>query len=166
MTVHRMNAAKKFFVTSGKSTSPISGLNAFDKALLNASIGNTNMLCVSSILPEAATQIERVRLPKGAIVHCVMARMDGEEGERISAGLAWAKFKKKTWGIVAEDHGKYSAKTMKEQLHWKITEMAKLRGLKLGEINYKIETITEIPWDKEGCVLVALTFLDENEEPI
>jgi len=161
-----MDAGKKFFVTSGKSASPISGLNAFDKALLKAGIGNTNIVAVSSILPEDSTQIGRVPLPKGAVVHCVMARMDGEEGERLSAGLAWAKFKKKTWGIVAEDHGKYSARTMKERLRWKITEMAKLRGLKLGEIEYKIETITEIPWDKEGCVLVALIFLDENEEPV
>jgi arginine decarboxylase len=161
-----MNIGKKFFITSGKSVSPISGLNAFDKALLKAGIGNTNIVSVSSILPETCTQIGRVALPKGAVVHCVMARMDGAEGERISAGLAWAKFKKQKWGIVAEDHGKYSAKTMMEQLRWKITEMAKLRGLKLGDIEYKIETITEIPWDKEGCVIAALIFLDENDYPI
>ncbi|MFH1327706.1 MAG: pyruvoyl-dependent arginine decarboxylase, partial [Candidatus Bathyarchaeota archaeon] len=96
---------KVYFVTSGKAIDKISPLNAFDKALLKAGVGNCNIVKVSSIIPEGFSEVTRQNLPIGYITHCVMARQDGEEGQTISAGLAWTLFKNKNWGMVAEDHG-------------------------------------------------------------
>src|SRR3972149_7025274 len=79
---------KKFFVTSGKAVSKISDLNAFDEALLNAGIGEQNLVSVSSILPIGIQQVKRRELPMGAITHTVLAQQRGGEGEMISAGIA------------------------------------------------------------------------------
>ena len=48
---------KKFFVSSGCAVSKVSDLNAFDKALLEAGIGELNIVSVSSILPIGAEQV-------------------------------------------------------------------------------------------------------------
>ena len=79
----------KFFITSSSAVSPISGLNAFDRALIGAGIGEQNLVSVSSVIPIGAEQISPVELPMGAITHCVLAQMRGTEGEMISAGIAY-----------------------------------------------------------------------------
>jgi len=57
---------KRFFVTSGKAASRVSDLNAFDEALLNAGIGEQNLVIVSSILPIGVKQTRKTSLPMGA----------------------------------------------------------------------------------------------------
>ena len=53
---------KKFFISSGCAVSKVSDLNAFDKALLEAGIGELNIVSVSSVLPVGAEQVgEQVR---------------------------------------------------------------------------------------------------------
>ena len=151
----------EFFITSGKAIDKISGLNAFDKALLKAGIGNCNIVTVSSILPENAVEIPKKKLPIGNITFCVMARQDGEEAQTISAGLAWARFKNKKWGIVAEEHGHTDKKRLKDMLEWKIQEMARFRRIQLGTVNYKIESL-RIPWYYNGTVTVTLVFVKDG----
>ena len=122
-------------------------------------ISQCNLVPVSSILPPGIKQVRRNRsIPIGSITHAVIARMDGNEGETIGAGIAWALEKAGAYGLVAEAHGHMDTKALKEVLEWKITEMAKIRGTQLGEINYKIEELW-IPMDNYGSVIAALVFL-------
>lgn len=148
----------KFFVTSGKAVSRVTDLNAFDKALLNAGMGEQNLVSVSSILPASVKQIPKKKMPRGAIVHCVLAQMRGSEGETISAGIAYAYRKDKQGGYVAEGHGHMNKKAMREILQWKLEEMAKLRGIELGPIKYKIEELS-IPMDHYGVCLAAVVYM-------
>lgn len=148
----------KFFVTSGKAVSRVTDLNAFDKALLNAGMGEQNLVSVSSILPASVKQIPKKKMPRGAIVHCVLAQMRGSEGETISAGIAYAYRKDKQGGYVAEGHGHMNKKAMREILQWKLEEMAKLRGIELGSIKYKIEELS-IPMDHYGVCLAAVVYM-------
>lgn len=57
----------KYFLTAGKSTARTE-LNAFDQALLNSLVGNTNLVKLSSILPPGATEIEPFHPPKGCFL--------------------------------------------------------------------------------------------------
>ncbi|MEW6070439.1 MAG: pyruvoyl-dependent arginine decarboxylase [Candidatus Thermoplasmatota archaeon] len=148
----------KFFVTSGKAISRVTDLNAFDKALLNAGIGEQNIISVSSILSGTIKQVPKRKLPTGALLHCVLAQMRGSEGETISAGIAYAFRKDKQGGYVAEGHGYMNKKAMKEILQWKLEEMAKLRNVELGVIRYKIEELS-IPMDHYGACLAAVVYL-------
>ncbi|WP_199222904.1 pyruvoyl-dependent arginine decarboxylase [Rhodohalobacter mucosus] len=66
-------------------------LNAFDLALLNAGVGDTNLMRMSSILPPAARQVDigEVVLPKGGLIPLAYASIDGTmPGQLISCAVA------------------------------------------------------------------------------
>jgi len=149
---------REFFITSGKASSPISQLNAFDMALKRAGIAQCNLVSVSSILPNGCKEIKRTNIPIGSITFTVLARMDGEEGTTIGAGIAWAWEKDNKYGLVAETHGYMDKKPMLEILEWKIKEMAKIREIELNGISYRTETLT-IPMDSYGCVVASLVYV-------
>ena len=149
---------REFFVTSGKGMSPVSELNAFDLALKNAGIAQCNLVPVSSVLPNGCVQIEPVQIPNGAITHAVIARMDGIEGQNISAAIAWSWEKGGNSGIVAETHGYMDEEALLELVTWRIKEMARIREIEIGKINYKYETV-KVSWDSNGCVIAALVFV-------
>jgi arginine decarboxylase len=149
---------KKFFVTSGKAISKVSDLNAFDEALLKAKIGEQNLVSVSSILPEGITQTRVPDLPRGSIVHCVLAQQRGSEGETISAGIAYGFRDDEEGGYVAEGHMHGTRKRMKEILEWKMGDMGKMRGIRFEKVFYRIEELA-IPMDHYGVCLAALVYL-------
>ena len=148
----------RFFVTSGRAINKTSELNAFDLALLKAGIGEQNLVSVSSILPDGVRQIERRPLPMGAIVHCVLARHHGGEGEVISAGIAYGFRVDGRGGYVAEGHLHGTQKALKEFLRWRMEEIAHFRGVELKKINYRTEEL-QIPMDHYGVCIAACVFL-------
>ena len=145
-------------MTSGKASSEVSELNAFDMALKVAGIAQCNLVCVSSILPKGCKEKSKTKIPIGSITFAVLAKMEGDEGTTIGAGIAWAWQKNMEHGIVAETHGYMDKKAMLEILEWKIREMAKIREIELNEIKYRTEVL-RVPMDSYGCVLAALVFL-------
>jgi len=149
---------KEFFITSGKAKSPVSELNAFDLALKKAGIGQCNLVPVSSILPPKCRNRKWRKIPAGSITHAVIARMDGGEGTTIGAGIAWAWESERKYGLVAEAHGYMDARALKETLQWKIKEMAKIRGIQIDKINYRMEAL-RVPMDNYGCVISALVYV-------
>ncbi|UCE96017.1 MAG: pyruvoyl-dependent arginine decarboxylase [Candidatus Bathyarchaeota archaeon] len=148
---------REFFVTSAKAISSVSELNAFDLALKNAGIAQCNLVTVSSVLPQKCKERKWRKLPPGSITHAVIARMDGGEGTIIGAGLAWAWEKDKEYGIVAEAHGNMDHKALNEALAWKIKEMADIRGIEIGEIDFRIEVLG-VPIGNYGCVIATLVY--------
>lgn len=66
-------------------------LNAFDNALLNAGVGDTNLMRMSSILPPRTEQksIDEIKLPGGALVPLAYATIDSTTpGRFISSAIA------------------------------------------------------------------------------
>lgn len=66
-------------------------LNAFDNALLNAGVGDTNLMRMSSILPPAAQEhnINEIELPKGGLIPLAYASIDSTTpGRYISSAVA------------------------------------------------------------------------------
>ena len=148
---------KEFFVTSGKATSPVSELNAFDLALKKAGIAQCNLVPVSSILPHGCKERKWKKIAAGAITYAVTATMDGEGGTTIGAGIAWAWEKDRKYGLVAEAHGYMDSKALRETLEWKIKEMAKIREIEISKINYRTEVL-RVPMDNYGCVMASLVY--------
>jgi len=148
---------KEFFITSGKAISPVSELNAFDLALKKAGIAQCNLVCVSSILPKNCREMNKHNIDAGSITYSVLARMDGDEGTAIGAGIAWAWAKSKKYGLVAEAHGYMDKKALEETLDWKIKEMAKIRGIQIGPTQMRMEVL-RVPMDNYGCVISALVY--------
>ncbi len=137
----------KYFLVSGASDG-FTPLNAFDGALLQAGIGNTNIVKMSSIVPPRCKLISPIALPPGALVPAAYASITSDvPGEIISAGVAIALPKDKNRnGLIME----YSAKGKKEQIEEKVRQMAlegmKLRGWEVQDLNsiaieYKVKKI-------------------------
>ncbi len=148
---------KEFFITSGKATSPVSELNAFDLALKKAGIAQCNLVPVSSILPPGCKERKRKKIVAGAITYAVIARMDGHEGTTVGAGIAWAWEKSRKYGLVAEARGYMDLKTLRETLEWKIKEMAKIREIEIDKTSYRTEVL-RVPMDNYGCVIATLVY--------
>jgi arginine decarboxylase len=87
-------------------------LNAFDNALLNAGVGDTNLMRMSSILPPGASQrdISDIKLPKGGLIPLAYATIDATTpGRFISSAIAVGIPEDETEpGVIMEfeDHSK------------------------------------------------------------
>ncbi len=63
-------------------------LNSFDNALLNAGVGDTNLVRMSSIIPPNCELVDEIILPKGALIPIAYAAISSENpGETISAAI-------------------------------------------------------------------------------
>jgi arginine decarboxylase len=150
---------KRFFVTSGVATGAGSELNAFDMALRDAGITDLNLVGVSSIIPVGAEEVQPIQIPKGAITFCVMARMAGEEGTRVGAGLAWAwgtDAAGERFGIVAEHHGRELPSEIESIVRADLLGMAEAREMVMENVHTTVESI--ICRDGHGCAVVALVY--------
>jgi arginine decarboxylase len=149
----------RYFIVAG-SSSGYTPLNAFDGALLNAGVGNTNIVKVSSIIPPGAQRIEPIQLPLGALVPSAYASICSEiPGEIISAAVAVGCPKNpKVPGLIME----YSARGHKEDIEEIARNMAReamtSRNLEIARIEsvsaeFQVKTI--------GVALAAVILWDE-----
>ncbi len=159
--LHGIFLPKRFFVTSGCATSSTSSLNSFDAALKKAGVAQCNLVGVSSILPPDAEWVENCEITPGTVTFGVLARMDGEPGETIGAGIGWAwgvTPEGQKYGLVAEAHGYKDKEAIDKELKWKLQEMAKIRQLQITSIESKPECI-EVPKGRYGSAIVALIYV-------
>lgn len=150
---------KEFFVTSGVATSPVSDLNAFDLALMNAKISEQNLVAVSSVIPDGAEETEVRPIPMGTVTFCVLSQMRGYSGENLAAGIAYAYRKDGHGGYVAEGHLHGNAADLRNELERKMEEMSRIRGVEFGEIHYRVEELS-VPSGMYGCCISSLVFCD------
>lgn len=146
----------KISLTKGESEGPTK-LNAFDNALLDAGIGNVNLIPVSSMLP---SKIEIIPLPKlepGEMTNCVLSHQYSDNpGDEIAAVIAFAQAKE--MGCVIETSGvNKSIKELEKKAKFMAEYMIEKRGLKI--INYKSVIQTHKVIDK-ASVVAALIYHD------
>jgi arginine decarboxylase len=137
----------QYFLVSGASDGYTS-LNAFDAALLQAGIGNTNIVKMSSIVPPRCQRISPIALPPGALVPAAYAALTSDvPGEIISASVAVALPEDENQnGLIME----YSAKGERQKIEETVRNMAiegmKFRGWPIKElksigIEYKVKKV-------------------------
>ena len=128
-----------------------SPLNAFDGALLDAGIGNVNLVKMSSIIPprSEAASVSALQLPPGALVPTAYAYMESDvPGSRICAAVAAA---------YPEDQDKpalimeYHAQGHREDAEQVVRQMAiagmrdvrgwKIRHVECASIDHQVDKI-------------------------
>ncbi len=143
----------KFFLVSGSSEG-FSKLNSFDGALLNAGIGNTNLVKMSSIIPPKCIEVEPIKLPYGALVPIAYSYITSDlQGEIIAASIAVALPEDESKpGLIME----YSARGRKGDIEQIVIKMAE-EGMNMrGEKIKTIKTIsTEHKVNKIGTAFAA-----------
>ncbi len=148
----------RYFLVSGASDG-YTPLNAFDGALLQAGIGNTNIVKMSSIVPPHCQRIAPVPLPPGALVPAAYAAITSDiPGEMISAAVALALTEDPDRpGLIME----YSSRGRREAIEEIVREMVK-EGMKLR--GWPIKELTSIGIEYEvkkvGAALAAVVLWD------
>ena len=148
----------RYFLASGVSEG-FTPLNAFDGALLQAGIGNTNIVKMSSIVPPHCKLVAPIALPPGAHVPAAYAAITSDvPGEIIAAGVAIALPEDEDQnGLIME----YSAKGERHKIEEMVRNMAvegmKLRGWKIKDLK---SIAIECKIEKIGAALAAVVLWD------
>lgn len=145
----------KFFLTSGFGEASTE-LNAFDAALLNAKIGNTNLIKLSSILPPGCIEIGPYELPKGSLVPLAYGELTSSEpGTLISASVAVGiPMDPSEPGLIMECSSMGEAEFCERATREMVREgMEDIRGLGIREIKSISATLTV---SRVGAVFAAV----------
>lgn len=146
----------KVAITSGAAEGP-TRLNAFDNALLEAGIGDVNLIRVSSILPRDTRIVELPELEPGSMVNCVLSRkISDRRGDLISAAIAAAT--SGDFGCVVENSGvNRDPEDVRREAVSMVEYMMSVRGLEIKEL-----IVEEINHTVERCgaTVSALVYLD------
>jgi arginine decarboxylase len=113
-------------------------LNAFDKALLRAGVGDTNLMRMSSILPPGAEEVSvsEMGLPKGGLIPLAYAAIDGTTpGRVISAAIAVGiPQDEREPGVIMEFEDHAHLDTVEEIVCQMVVDGFEYRNRKLKEI--------------------------------
>lgn len=127
---------KKFTLVAGVGEAK-TRLTAFDKALLDAGIGNLNLLKVSSVLPPGATFEEKLDIPPGSLTPTAYGAIISDIPGEIVAASIGVGFSKDTFGMIMEFSGKCSRKEAEEKVAKMVEEAFQIRGLELTKVMTK-----------------------------
>ncbi len=143
-------------LTKGKSEGPTK-LNAFDNALLDAKIGNVNLIPVSSMLPPNARLVDMPKLEIGAMTNCVLAHQYSQTpGDKISAIIAYAQAEE--MGCVVEATGINKTKMeLMDEARFMAEYMIEKRNLTITDYKSIMETHKV---EQKASVVAALIYHD------
>ncbi len=146
----------KIAITSGKSEGP-SKLNAFDNALLDAGIGDVNLIKVSSIIPANSQFVELPFLIPGSMTNCVLAHATSDKkGDLITAVIAVAT--SDDFGCVVEHSAvNKDPEEVKAYALFMVKEMMKIRNMEIKEII--IEEKSHVV-ENQASVVAAIVYLE------
>jgi arginine decarboxylase len=145
----------KIAIVSGKAEGPTK-LNAFDNALLDAGIGNVNLIKVSSMLESKAKIVKLPHLKAGTMVNCVLSTISSDKkGDLISSAIGIAIGD--NLGCVVEKSGiNRDPEEIREEAKEMVKYMMNIRKERINEliveeINHKVENL--------GSVVSSLVYL-------
>ncbi|OGM98081.1 MAG: hypothetical protein A2817_01290 [Candidatus Yanofskybacteria bacterium RIFCSPHIGHO2_01_FULL_39_8b] len=157
----------EYFVACGVGESDnCTHAGSFHLALADAGIERYNLMTYSSILPAIATEVEKpIGYVHGSVLETIMARVDGEKSERLTAGIQYGwliegESEKKYGGLVVEYMGHGTEQEAQVELDEYLKELyskADQQRLRLENRRTIIKSVT--PSKKYGTTLVALGFV-------
>jgi arginine decarboxylase len=144
-------------------------LAAYDHALLNAGIGNFNLIKLSSVIPPGSS-VEVLDEPgrevlaggHGDKLYCVQSAAFSEHrGETVWAGLGWST--DATTGGLFVEHTGGSEESLLEQIELSLQDMDVNRGGGYGPVQAASASAhcTDLP----VCALVVAAYAVEDWEP-
>lgn len=149
---------QNYYVNAGHGTGE-EELNSFDDALLNAGVGNYNLVKVSSILPIGAQRKNQVDIEKGNILHVAYASISSNSyNDIIAAAVAIGVPNNNTdVGVIME----YSGHCTKECAESKVISMVEkamaIRKSSIKKIvSYSTQCCIKDGWYHTAFAVVAL----------
>ncbi len=150
----------KLYISKG-SGSGLTELSAFDTALLEAGIGNLNLIYLSSVIP-IGSKIVHQKIPLkdkdfGSKLFCVLSEQrTSVPNEEVWAGVGWVQNKKDGRGLFVEHHG-HSKETVENDIRASLEKMVATRP----ETEWSgVEMVVEGKKcvDRPVCALVVVSY--------
>ncbi len=136
-------------------------LNAFDNALLEAGIGDANLIKVSSIMPPGVEILDELRSPaRGAFLPVVYAtEASSRPGDKLTAAVGYGRADD-GFGVIMEASGvNVPEESVRREVEDKIKFAFARRNLEAREVRVVSTTHTV---KKCGAVVAACVFLEEE----
>ncbi len=144
---------RKFTLLAGSAEGP-TRLNAFDNALLQAGIGNVNLIRVSSILPPNAVEYDHLEIVPGALMPAAYGTITSEiEGETLAAAVAVAMGEHDQYGVIMEFSGRTDRRTAEETVGEMARQAFASRGRRVERL---LVRATEHRVQRIGCAFAAV----------
>lgn len=129
-----LDTPRKYTLVAGGAEGP-TRLNAFDNALLQAGIGNLNLLRVSSILPAGAERQMTVQIEPASLVPTAYGAIQSETpGELISAAIGVGVAGDGGSGVIMEYSGRGSKAQAEDAVRRMVEEAFKIRQRPLEKV--------------------------------
>jgi arginine decarboxylase len=131
----------------GEGSTP---LNAFDAALVEAGIGNLNLLRVSSILPPSTRLTGRLEIPPGSLTPTAYGFITSSQpGQVIAAAIGVGIGKPDSFGVIMEFEGHCARGEAETSVRKMVEEGFERRGLTLQEvhvlgIDHRVEAVGSV----------------------
>jgi arginine decarboxylase len=152
LVLNTWSAPNVFWLASG-SAEGATPINAFDNALLNAGVGNLNLVKVSSVVPTGAAMLdEPLPIDPGTLVPAVYAtRHSNVPGEHICSVIGIG-LSENSHGMIFE-HSADSAERAERAVRTMVEDAFNQRGMKLARLmirmaEHRVETL--------GCTVSAV----------
>jgi len=129
---------EKFTLSVGKGEGK-EKLTAFDAALLDAGIGNMNLLRVSSVLPPRCVYVGDLDMPLGSLLPIAYGSITSDvPGETIAAAIGVGiPDDPDSFGMIMEFSGFCKADEAAQRVESMVVEAFDMRSLKLKEVKVK-----------------------------
>ena len=112
-----------------------SRLNAFDIAILNAGVGNTNLIKLSSILPPNTKFVNKIDYRRGSLVPIAYGSIvSDKKNEIIAASVAIGITEEDGFGVIMEYSGICTAEEARATVSKMAEDAIKHRKMALKEI--------------------------------
>jgi len=112
-------------------------LNAFDNALLEAGIGNVNLIKASSILPPGAKYLEELSIPPGSLVPTAYCAWTSETpGEEIAAAVG-VGLSRDSFGVIMEYAGTGNRREAEAEIARMLEAAFHRRQMELTEVRIR-----------------------------
>jgi arginine decarboxylase len=125
-------------------------LNAFDAALVEAGIGNLNLLRVSSILPPSAQLTRNLEIPPGSLTPTAYGFITSSQpGQVIAAAIGVGISGPDSYGVIMEFEGYCTKNEAEDSVRKMVEEGFQRRGLTLQEvhvlgIDHRVEVVGSV----------------------
>ncbi|RJQ09229.1 MAG: arginine decarboxylase, pyruvoyl-dependent [Bacillota bacterium] len=130
-------------------------LTAFDRALLDAGVGNLNLIRVSSVLPPGAAHRPVLSLPPGALCPIAYGTIaSSAPGVTIAAAVA-VGIREGSFGMIMEFSGECRKEEAEIAVRAMVDEAFASRGLPLDEVKVRSTEIT-VPEGKAACAFAGV----------
>ena len=147
----------KIAIVSGKDEGPTK-LNAFDNALIDAGIGDVNLIKVSSMLAGNVEIVDLPTLKAGSMVNCVLSEITSDvKGEEITAVIALAIGEE--LGCVVETTGRdKNPDELVEEAKFMANYMMEKRGVEIRDLIVESSTATV---ENIASVIASVVYIEE-----